>query len=387
MSRKILLRFSCLLLAVLMLAMTLTGCSASRKVRANARAGRVIGTAGDMDILYENLYYLAMNKIDRMLDEDENAFDDPAAYEELEAFVQENLVSTNDAILSLGRSYGFDWEKGEIAATVQERMDGILENVFDNDRGDYIDSLKAEYLTDRYIRSYLAATEVLPDLIIDKLLTEGVIDDSDEKAWEIIRDDEKFIRVVQIEIYAYNFGGYDAAKARAEELRERVASKTDDVARQREWWEIWKLGTQAETTGNGFYYAKGQIKADYEQALFDLPNYGVSEVIPITGGYAILMRFEKDYGGYVTENFESLKRKTYHIELNRQVEQRRAEMPLELNSFGESLDLLNLPAVNAGGGEWLFPFFTVLGIVLVVGGGLVFFTLYQRKKGSKKRKK
>ena len=59
MIRKILLRAVGAMLAVLML-FGMTGCSASRKVRASTRAGRVVATAGDFDILYENLYYILL---------------------------------------------------------------------------------------------------------------------------------------------------------------------------------------------------------------------------------------------------------------------------------------------------------------------------------------
>ena len=393
MSKKIFLRVVALALMLLMM-ISLVGCSASRKVRANTRAGRVVATAGETDILYENLYYLTMTRIAEMKRvHGDDVFDDPAEREALVAFVKENLVTKNDAMLAIGEEFGLEYDKGELGDDVQERMDGIIENYFKGDRGAYIDSLNAEYLTDRYVRRYLAATEFLPAAIIDAMLMDGKLDDSDEMARETI-EGENFIRVSQILIETRNYVSDAAAKARAEELRDRVAAKSTEEERLDEWGEIWVYGTQAEATGDGIYFARGEMEKDFEDAAFALADYGVSEVLAVDNGYCILMRLPKEET-YINTHFEELKQKTYYITLNAMVEERLDEMPLVMTDFGNSLDFFDLSPVDADGGEALIVVLWIVGGVLVAAGVVVTVLLVGRKKGlakhgnqkAKKRKK
>lgn len=393
MSKKILLRAAALVLALLMMA-SLVGCSASRKVRANTRSGRVVATAGETDILYENLYYLTMTRIAEMKRvHGEAVFDDPDQRAALETFVKENLVTKIDAMLSIGEDFGLEYDKGELGDDVQERMDGIIENYFKGDRGAYIDSLNAEYLTDRYIRRYLAATEFLPVAIIDAMLLDGRLDDSDDVARATIEGAD-VIRVSEILIESRNHGSDAAAKAKAEELRARVAAKAETEARLDEWGKIWVYGTQAEATGDGIYFARGEMEKNYENAAFALSDYDVSEVLAVNGGYCILMRLPKD-ADYINEHFEELKQKTYYVQLNAAVEKRLAEMPLVMTDFGNSLDLLDLSAVDANGGEALIVILWIVGGIAVVAVIVVVVLMIGRKKGfgargnqkAKKRKK
>ena len=90
---------------------------------------------------------------------------------------------------------------------------------------------------------------------------------------------------------------------------------------------------------------------------------------------------------YVTQNFESLKQKTYYIALNEMVDERLEEMPLEMTDYGRGLDLLDLPAVDADGGEALIAVLVSLGAVLVVGGVVLVVFLVRRKHGKKPAKK
>jgi triphosphoribosyl-dephospho-CoA synthetase len=50
--------------------------------------------------------------------------------------------------------------------------------------------------------------------------------------------------VAQILIETRNFADAEAALARAEALRDRVAAKTDDDARYTEFFDVWAFGTQ-----------------------------------------------------------------------------------------------------------------------------------------------
>lgn len=379
MSKKILLRATALLL-LLLLTFSLVSCSASRAARASTRAGRVVATAGESDILYENLYYLAMTRIAEMKRVyGDTVFENPEERAALEQFVKENLVTKNDAMLSIGADFGLAYNKGEIGDDVQERMDGIIENYFKGDRDAYIESLNAEYLTDRYVRRYLAATEFMPAAIIEAMLIEGRLNDSDDAARATING-ENFIRVSEILIESRNYKDDAAAKARAQGLRDRVAAKGSVEDRLDEWGEIWVYGTQAEATGDGIYFARGEMEKSFEEAAFSLEDYGVSEVLKVDGGYCILMRMPKD-AAYIDEHFEELKQKTYYVTLNAMVEERLAAMPLVMTDFGSSLDLFELSVVDADGGDTLMAWLLVIGAVLLAAGVAVLVLVVGRKKG------
>ena len=395
MIRKILLRAVGAMLAVLML-FGMTGCSASRKVRASTRAGRVVATAGDFDILYENLYYLAMNQIAAMKQLDENAFADGEGLAELQEFLDENLLTRSDALLALGEEYGLDPDKGELGEQVQKYMDDMINTVFAGDRKAYIESLNTSYLTDRYVRRYMAATQYLPSAIIEKMLLEGdVLDDDDQSVREKI--DTEFIRVEQIVFLASayypagNMTGEEAyayAKEMATRYRERVASKEDINERLDELSEAGRHAHQSDTTGNGLYFPRGYMEESFEEAVFDLPMYGVSEVLSVEGGYAFVVHLPMEES-YIEENFEELKRKTYYVTLNKILDQRMEEMTLEMTDFGSSLDLLDLPVIDADGGEWLFILMIVLISVAAVGGvvAVVYLVKYRKQSTKKKNQK
>ena len=151
-------RIAALLLAVLC-CLPFAGCgSVSAKVKADRVATRVVATAGGVDIYYDELYYLAMNRIRERREElGEGALESAGEREALAAFVRENLMSKTHALISVGYDYGIDLTKGDIADEVQSEMDDILKNTFGDDRKAYIRSLNGDYLTDRYVRQYIGA--------------------------------------------------------------------------------------------------------------------------------------------------------------------------------------------------------------------------------------
>ena len=354
------------LLCVLTLLLSLCSCAAARTVHASSRAGRTVAKAGELDIPYENLYYLAMNRIAELKAEHgEDVLSDPARVEELKAFVWDNLFTEREALLSLAADYGLSVDSGEIAENVQTEMEQILENDFAGDRDAYIESLNASYLTDRYVRTVIAVENYLADAVLLEMIERGDIDDSDETARARMADKDNFVRVRQVLIETRNYKDAAAALARATELRARVAAAETDSARVRAMNDAMVYSTDLDVDGNGLYFARGEMKADYEAAAFSLPLYGVSEVLAVEGGYCFLLRLPTE-DTYIETNFESLKQKTYYITLNARLAHRQAELTLEKTRFGESLDLTDLPEIDADGGEVAH----VLGIIGIVIGSV-----------------
>ena len=139
--------FALMLIPVLLLSFVACG---SGELRPNARANKVVATAGDIEILYDELYYLAKNKADLLIEEyGEDALSDPALREELEDFVWDNLLTREHALISVGLQYGVRVDKGELAENIAEVIESNIESEFEGDRDAYAEKLDETYLTDR----------------------------------------------------------------------------------------------------------------------------------------------------------------------------------------------------------------------------------------------
>lgn len=383
MKRKI--RFAAFLLA-LFCCLPLAGCgAAAKKVKADRIAEKTVATAGNVEIYYDELYYLAMNRIrERKAEAGETVLDDAGEREALAAFVRKNLLSETHALISLGLDYGIDVTKGDIAEEVQSEMDGILEDTFGGDRKAYIASLNKDYLTDRYVRQYIGTEHYLATEIILAMLKNGELDSSEETANRVIHGEE-MIRTVQVFL-----DKSDASNTRelAERIRAQIAAGESADARFNEMHRAIKSAYNNDfaDTGSGYYFLRGEMDEAYEAAAFALAEYEVSEVVETAAGYYIIMRLPKSEE-YISSHFQELKEKSYTVQLNAAVKERLAGMHPEMTKFGASLDVCNLRAIDAGGREGA-PVGLIAagcaGAVLIAGGAVL---LIRKKRGNGKTAK
>ncbi len=365
MKHKIFLRLGATLLLLSVLA-CLAGCGAGT-VRASSNASEVVATAGEIEILYDEYYYLAMTRIRELkAAHGEDALSDPAVREELESFLATNLLTESHALRALGLSYGIDVEEGSIADSVKSHMEGILEETFEGDRDAYIESLRADYLTDRYVRTFVAVENYLAVEIIKEMLQRGELDSSDDAVMARLQSDD-FIRVRQVLIENKYSGGAEKAKQKAEALRATVAAATTDESRDAAMIKAMAQSLDFSDVGDGLYFARGEMKDAFEEVSFSLPLYGVSEVIEVDGGYTFVMRLPK-VQSYLEKNLETLKTKSYFLVLNEKLGKWMDSHTAELTEFGKSLDPTALEVIEPDGGEGIF---TVIWVGAVVVGVLV----------------
>lgn len=377
-------------LLLLALLFSLGGCSASRTVRASSTARKVVATAGNMEIAYEELYYVTMTRIAEMkAAHGANYFEEPAHREELKVFVSENLITRYHALISVAKDYGISLTRGEIADSVQDYMDVVLEDNFGGDRDAYIESLNKEYLTDNYVRTFFAVEDYLATAIVKAMLEKGDLDSSDTNAMNLIMSDA-MIRTIQVFIDKSNTLYTEAEhKAHAEEIAATLAAAATDSQRYDRMREAigGRYNTDfGDTLGNGYYFVRGEMDAAYEEAAFSLAEYGASGVIETDEGFYVIMRLPKDTA-YINKNFEALKEKTYFVALNNKVNARMAELVPTMTDYGSSLDLLNLPTIDAAGGEGIFlVLWGALGALALLGVAWTVRYLIFRHKGAKAKK-
>ena len=117
-----------------------------------------------------------------------------------------------------------------------------------------------------------------------------------------------------------------------------------------------------DTTGNGYYFAKGEMESAYEEAAFALDEYGASGVVETSEGYYVIMRMPKDET-YIEDHFQLLKEKTYFIKLNDMVDALLPTLKVEPTDFGKELVLTALEPIDANGGK---AFYIVTAVIVVV---------------------
>ena len=374
----------CLMLSMMML---FVACTAA-PVYASPRAKKAVATAGNMEILYEELYFVAMQKIDELKKtHGENALEDEAVYAELEGFVWGNLLTKEVALRSLALDYGIRTDKGDVADNVQVHIESILEESFAGDRGAYIDSLDEMHMTDHYARTYFAVEYYLANELVLEMLAKGKLSTDNEAVLAMIKGDD-FVRSSHVFIRKNN-GMYteEENKAHAEAIYESIASKSTPAQRYQALREAiggpYNHNMDNELLTGGYYFTRGEMEPVYESIVFDTLEVGeVAPVLETEAGYYVIMRLEKE-DAYIEENFQTLKEKSYFVKLNRDVEARLAELTLKKTSFGEGLNLKNLPVIRAGAGSTAIFVALIAGGVLLVGGGVF---LLVRVLGKKRKK-
>lgn len=390
MKKNMFTRAFCALLAVL-LTLSLVGC-AGNGLHPSPKANKKVATAGNVDITYDELYYLAKN---RQAELKKTEPDEAALREALTSFVWDNLLTRSHALISVADDYGVSCDKGRVAENVQAHIDDLIANeqLFAGDRDAYIASLDEAFMTEAYLRTYIAVENYLATEVVLAMIERDEIDDSDEAALAVIRDRNAFIRTVHVYIAKDN-GVYSESRNRlnAENIAARLAAITEGGARYLEMREAIKNydNEKKDTTGDGFYFARGEMIKVYEDAAFALTNdYDASGVVETEDGFYVIMRMPLDEA-YVSRNLDVLKSSIYFAKLNAMVDARYAELKQDLTRtrFGEGLDLTALPEIRAAGGETLRTTLIIVGIVVAAGAAVaVGVVIWRKKRPAMKRKR
>lgn len=386
------------LLAVLMFMVSAVSCQ-SMPIKTNKYGQRSVGSVGDFEVSYEELYFLAESyRADLDL-----AYGDGAStsselitvkndkgedvqiklsehyMNELSKRIEKNIVS-NYAILSLAESYGIAIDGKEIDKTVQEKIDLMIESDFGGERGEYKDFLKESSLTDSYVRFNLKTDIIYTDLLY-KLLENGTIDSKDETVKNTISNE--FIRTWHIMILDTD-------------------TKRDNLERANEALEKLKSGTSMyemigskynedflNTTTDGYYFTKGIMDKAYEDAAYALEENEISEVVRSIGQdsagnkvdcYYIIQRLPVE-NTYVEKNYNTLKNMYCEAELYKMVESVRGNLRFTPNSDYSQLDLLDLERPKQTDMVVVIAVFSVIGGILVSGVVVaLYFTIRKRRK-------
>ena len=366
-----------LILVVVMLATSFVSCE-SQAIKSNKDALKVVGTVGEYEVTYEELYFLAHTYSDFLnatygvdaatsdkkitVKEDGEEIEVVLSEyyaEELNELICENIVS-NYAVLTLADKAGLSLDSKEMKEKIQASVDAYIENDFDGKRSEYKKWLKSEGITDNYVRFTLGVDLLYSELVTEYLKT-GVISDDNDYVDEYIKSE--FVRTWHIMIS--NEDGSSDNYARAEAALDMIRSGEKTMYKM-----IGSKYNDDLTPGtlDGYYFTKGTMDEAYEKAAYALEIGEVSDIVASVGEvngrtidcYYIIQRLELD-NDYIVKNFDTLKSDYYISVVYDMVEKLQSSLKFNFNEYGSSLELLSLKA----------PSTTDPVIVLVVGSVVV----------------
>ena len=372
-------RILSLLLASLFCLMSFSSCAVSGELR-------TVGTVGEYDVAYEELYFLA-NSYKTNLESKYGAYgelnsEDKVAFdEELKELVYSNII-TNYAILTLCKEEGITPESDGISERVDEYIGLIIESNFDGSKSEYKDSMKMYNLTDHYVR-FTSAVDIIYSDFLAKELEKSEDELSDEELSNIVKNE--FARTWHIMIFNDAGESREANLAKAEE----ALSKLRDGS-----MTMYKLIGSAYnedlslTTLDGIYFAKGTRDSAYENAAFSLEVGGVSDVIELSyvnpqgssvNAFCILQRLEIE-DAYVKENSVGLRDEYVNSKISAKLEDVKKNLEFKPNEYGASLNLSELEDVGI---STSFIVGVAISLVLVSGAAVLVVLLVKKKRASK----
>ncbi len=320
---------------------------------ANAKNKKVIGTSGEYEIPYEQLRFIAMtykmdldDKYGDGNDENGTIWDDPATAEQYRAELEElvwNTVKENYALLAACADHriGRDaFEGKEIKKAVDQAMKDILAEYAT--KRDYKNDLKARYATDSLFRFYFALDE-MKYLLHGAMQKEGAFF-TDEATFEAWLTDGNCAYVQHFLLTHESDEEKEENRVILENAREKLISG--------EWTLTDCINKANDDLSNvsPYYLVRNVHKDALVDAALALEYVDdVSEIVEVDGALYVFVRIEEtaieDTDGNIIQSTLSLQ--LTNLLSNYQwaivgdaVEAAKANVKIELNDFGKSIDLV-----------------------------------------------
>lgn len=326
-------RFLTAALALLLLLLPLTACS-------DARMKKVIGTCAGVEVLYEELRYVAMTNRALMQETyGKDIWTKPELIEkyrpELERTVWSSMVN-NYAVLALCQEYGLSADTLN-DKSIQDAVEADIREAISQYGGKeaFRQALQAQYMTEDFVRFSRAVAQLENELLY--VLTDdlGVIMDDLSTFVEWL-EAGNCVRVQHVFIRNDSEDSVEDNRATAESIRQQLLQGES-------------IGTFINSKINEDYYntAPYYIVRDVyierlERAAFSLHYEGaVSEVVEVDDGFYVIVRME-DSTATLYSSAQTLLQSYQWARLEKMVEEKKEGLAIELNEYGKSLDLVTL---------------------------------------------
>lgn len=368
MKPAVILRALAATLTVLILLPCLFSCGDSDTVSVK----KVVGTVGDVEITYDELYFLAIN------------YGEATKGEELDRLIRENVI-TNAAILMLCERNGLTYREKDFKDEIDEEIAATVEESFNGDRDAYLEAMRAYGLTESYLR-YSTGLELLYGQLLDVYPEKGLVPSDEDAVLAYIR--ENFIHVYHVAIFNDKDDDAVANRSRMEDAYEKLSSGEYSM------YDLIRRGYSEDVSdpaGNGYYISKGSTEKAYEDAAFALAIGEHSGIVESMGEnnlgeyvscYYLIQRFELDET-YLDTHYYELSSAYYGSVISGDLAEIEAELSFTPNEFYLSLDLDHLlpPREHA---SFLLPLIISISVGVVLIGGSTAIVLILKAKHRKK---
>ncbi len=361
-------RLLCFCLILILCFTVFIGCE-SRPLSPNKQALTSVGTVGEYEVSYEELYFLASNYKTEGMSSDE-----------LWQTVSENIIA-NYAILTLCDNYSVAFDEKELDEKVQDYIDTTIEEDFGGSRKKYIEALETSYMTDHYVR-FTARTDILYDSLSTYIVAAGDIETDEDKVTEYIKNN--FIRTWHFMI-ANNDGdnaeeNYDNAQKALDELKNGKTTMYKLIGGA--------LNEDLLIPSDGYTFTHGSMEKEYEDAAFALKIGEFSDVILAKGElasgeytdcYYVIQRLSLE-DDYIQNNYTEIY-KTYEASIvSEKLEEVKSDLKFVPNEYANSLDICNLEPIDAGTDTFAATIISICVAVLILISVIIIIIICHFKK-------
>lgn len=354
-----------------LLALSLVGCGANA-LTPSELATTVVGTVGEYEVLYEELYFLASNY-----------YVDGMSEEELEALVYEDIV-TNHAILTLCDKYGVSVDADELEDATDEYINEIADEL--GGSGAYKDFLSESSSTDHYARFTARCNLLYNELPMALALSGELLTDIDEVTAYI---KENFVRTRHFMI-ANNEGDDPAknmliAEMALAELRMGKTTVYDLIGG--------KYNEDLLIPFDGYTFGLGSMEQAYEDAAFALEVGEISDIVTAMGElangeyvecYYIIERLDLTED-FIKENYDELESQYAGTVAAKLLEETVEALTFTPNEYCNSLTLTSLEPVTPGTDTVLIYTLIIIAAVLIVATVVIILVVRKLRANSASR--
>ena len=344
-TKRLIIVLAVILAAVMILATVLVA-SNWKEYQQLAANRKVVATCNGYDIPYEELRFITMFYKDSLEGKyGKGIWDNPETAEkyraELEELVHDNL-NQNYMVLSTCRYLGIKTEGQEVDEYVKGQIKE-LKAAFSSTK-EYKKWLEEHWMSENYMK-FSIGVSFLESAIYYTLLDNGMYTYSQKNIAEYIEyvtTGPDYIRTIHI--YIENADGEDPAAnlAQAQAIAEELQAITDEDERKMKFNEY--IGSTVNddflsVSGDGYYFIRGEMDEDYEDASFALEIGDVSDAVVCSGGNFIIMRLTPEEN-YVIKNCQTMLNNYHSVAMGIYMETFREDCKVVFNEYGQSLDLV-----------------------------------------------
>lgn len=359
MKRTTLLRVLCAAMAICLLFPCLFSCG---KQEATVNETQVVGTVGDQEILYDELYCLVQRYYDTVK---ETCGSDPVKMQaELDRLVKEHITA-NPAILALCGSLGLAYDEKDWKDEIDKELDEIVSKSYGGDENAYLEDMRTMGLTERYLR-YTTGLDLLYGSLLKEYPERGLVVKTDGALKQYIKDN--FIHVYHLALFNDTEEEKAANYQKMSEAAELLQSGKATM------YQLIKKGYTedfSDVSAEGYYIAKGTMEQAYEDTAFALGMNEVSGVVEAMGKnnqnktvscYYVIQRVAIDEE-YVNSHLTLLQNEYYGSVIAADLDEIKKTLSFTPNEFYDSLDLCNLLPPVRESRAWI--------VALCVSGGIL----------------